>query len=122
MNHKNHKLNKYKLGDKVVTSYNSVYTIYKVYRKQGIWEYECLDYKDEVFVFQEDVLKFHYEDPKPGRDVSPDDIPSKCPICSSEWKRTPYGYGKAWLDCTKCNLTAEEAVARSRITRRPWDW
>ena len=127
MSSNNPQLNKFKIGDKVVTTYNRVYTIRAMHRKLGIWHYECEDMHNEMFSFEEDVLKFYYKDSeKPN--IAKEDIPNKCPICSSEWKRTAYGYGTVWLDCIKCNLTAEEAVERHKRGSNPyqtkyaWDW
>jgi hypothetical protein len=103
------KLNKFKIGDKVTTQFNNSYTIKKLTRTSGSWEYVCVGDSGTEFTMPESSLMFNdifHKSPKP---VSLDTLPALCPICRTNWKKTVYG-AFIWMDCITCNKTAEKIM------------
>ena len=50
-----------------------------------------------------------------------DNLPEKCPICSSKWKETVNFFGETWYDCVKCGKTAEDIIKNSKKSAKKSD-
>jgi len=111
-------LNKFKIGDKVVSPYNNVYIIKSIQRVNGVWRYTMSsDGKGfDNMVFDEDSIKFYDPTPVKLKPLTEAELPSTCPICQGKWTKTVYG-GFIWFDCIPCKDTAENLVERAKKTQ-----
>lgn len=100
---------KFRRGDIVKTSYNSKAKVLRSYKKDGKFRVDVEFESGIKNDYSEDFVSFYHEDLEDTKPTEEVEIPSKCPVCSSEWTKTKFGT-RTWLDCKTCSKTAEDIV------------
>lgn len=106
---------KFKRGDKVETGAGTACTILGVIGATSPIKYMVeYDHNSGKAEISEDNLRFRSNDLRENADL---DLGDKCPKCHTSWKKTCFG-NKTWLDCLKCNDTAENLVKKYSWKKR----
>lgn len=70
--------------------------------------------KGDIVEFKDDYISFYNTNKLNEEELN---IPSRCPVCNSEWKVTGFGM-KKWYDCPKCNDTAENLIKQCKMDKK----